>query len=156
MRKIMNRIVKFLDNHRFILILLILLFISCLFLSIKSVIFLNHKFKSYRCTESLDETYCYHEGIQIYINPEKEKKNIFKEKKSAIESLQKKYALPEFNYYTSYFYEVASLLNFNETGENEELLVFFKNYNTSYNIGNFYKENTIYYDIFYHYKLNLK
>jgi len=152
----MKKIINFLDKHRLILVILILTIISWLFIGINSLIFLNHNFKKLNCTKDLDATYCYNNDFQIYINPEVEKEKIFKEKTAEIKKLKVKYELPEFNYYTSYFYEVTSLLNYNETGENEDLLVFFKNYNNSYNISNFYKANTFYYDIFYHYKINLK
>lgn len=149
----MNKLINYLDKHRLILVLLILLFTAATFIGVNSFIFLKHKFEKLECTSELDETYCYHEIFQIYINPEAEKKNIFKEKELEIKALKAKYKLPEFNFYTSYYYEVASLLNYNETNENEELLVFFKNYNTSYEISNFYKKNTFYYDLFYHYKI---
>lgn len=155
MKKVIKKVLNFLDRHRFILIILTIFLIASLFLGINSILFLNHNFKKFNCTQELDETYCYHNDIQIYKDPEKEKKNIFKEKKAEIKKLKEKYKLPEFNFYTSYFYEVTSLLNYNETGENEDLLVFFKNYNTSYNISNFYQENTFYYDLYYHYKINL-
>jgi len=146
-------IINFLDKHRFILVLLILLLISIIFIGINSIIFLNHKFQKLECTSELDEIYCYHESFQIYINPEDEKKKIFEEKELEIKNIKEKYNLPEFNFYTSYYYEVASLLNYTETNENEDLLVFFKNYNSSYEISDFYKKNTIYYDLFYHYKI---
>ena len=151
----MKKIIKFLDKHRFILILLILLIISILFIGINSFIFLNHKFQKLECIEKIDDTLCYHKNSKIYINPEVEKENIFKAKEKEINALKEKYNLPNFNYYTSYFYEVTSLLNFNETDEDKDIYEFFKNFNASYNIDNFYKENTIYYDLFYRYKINL-
>ena len=144
----MKRTIKFLDNHRFILIILILLIISILFIGINSFIFLNHKFQKLNCTTQIDDTFCYYNNAKIYINPEREKESIFKEKEKEIKALKEKYKLPDFNYYTS-------LLNFNETDEDEEIYEFFKNFNASYNIDNFYKENTIYYDLFYRYKINL-
>lgn len=149
----MRKVIKFLDKHRLILVVLILLLITILFIGINSIIFLNHKFQNLKCTSDLDEIYCYNEDYQIYINPEKEKEKIFNEKEKEIKALKEKYNLPKFNFYTSYYYEVAALLNYNETNENEDLLVFFKNYNTSYEISDFYKKNTIYYDLFYHYKI---
>ena len=87
----MSKIIKFLDNHRLILILLILLVVSITFISIKSVIFLNHNFKKLECTNKKDEVYCYHDEKEIYINPEKEKEKIFQEKKVEINNLKKKY-----------------------------------------------------------------
>ena len=152
----MKKIISFLDKHRLILIIILLLIISFSFISVKSFIFLNHQFKKLECTNDIDETYCYHKEIKIYKDPEVEKKNVFKEKEATIESLKEKYQLPNFNFYTSYYYEVASLLNFNETDENEDLLTFFTSYNNSYGISNFYKENVFYYDLFYRYKINLK
>lgn len=149
----MKKIISFLDKHRFILVLLILFLISSIFIGINSLIFLNHKFNSLTCTKDIDETYCYSNDIYIFKNPEEEKNKIFEEEKEKIEALKKKYKLPKFNFYTSYYYEVASLFNFKETDEGEDLLLFFQKYNNSYNIGEFYKKNTFYYGIFYPYKI---
>lgn len=99
--------------------------------------------------------YCYNKETKIYRYPEEIKKVIFTEKKDDIKALKEKYKLPDFNFYTSYYYEVASLLNYNETEENKDLLEFFTNYNTSYNLSEFYKENVLYYNLFYRYKINL-
>ena len=151
----MKKIIKFLDKHRFILILLILLIISILFIGINSFIFLNHRFQKLNCTTKIDDKFCYYKNTKIYINPEEERDNIFKEKETELKALKEKFKLPDFNYYTSYFYEVTSLLNYNETDEEEDIYEFYKNFNASYNIDNFYKENTIYYDLFYRYKINL-
>ncbi len=150
---LMKKVISFLDKHRLILVLLILFLFSITFLSIKSIIFLNHKFTPLSCNKALDETYCFHDNIQILKNPNKDKEKIFKERKKEIKELKKKYKLPEFNYYTSYYYEVASLMHFTETGELEDLATFFKNYNRSYDIVNFYKKNIIYFDLFYRYKV---
>lgn len=151
----MKKIIKFLDNHRFVLIILVLLLISISFLSIKSIFFLNHKFQNLACTNDIDEMYCYNKETKIYRYPEEIKKVIFTEKKDDIKALKEKYKLPDFNFYTSYYYEVASLLNYNETEENKDLLDFFTYYNTSYNLSEFYKENVLYYNLFYRYKINL-
>lgn len=151
----MKKIINFLDSHRLILVILILILISVIFIGTNSFIFLNHKFKNINCTKDIDEVYCYHKDIKIYKNPVEEKIKIFKEKGDEIKELKEKYKLPSFNFYTSYYYEVASLLNYNETEENEELLIFFKNYNASYKIEDFYEKNTFYYGIFYPYKINL-
>lgn len=148
-----QKIINFLNTHRLILVILILMIISIFFLTIKSVIFLNHKFNAFDCTADLDETYCFHNDIQILIEPERIKEKIFIEKAKEIKELQKDYKLPKFSKYTSYYYEVASLMYFKETGEYEELVTFFKNYNRSYDIVNFYKKNVIYFDLFYHYKI---
>ena len=151
----MKKIIKFLDNHRFVLIILVLLLISISFLSIKSIFFFIYKFQNLACTNDIDEMYCYNKETKIYRYPEEIKKVIFTEKKDDIKALKEKYKLPDFNFYTSYYYEVASLLNYNETEENKDLLEFFTNYNTSYNLSEFYKENVLYYNLFYRYKINL-
>lgn len=148
-----QKIINFLNNHRLILVILILTLISLTFLTIKSIVFLHHKFNSFNCTQELDETHCFHNDIQILIEPEKTKEKVFKEKSKEIKELQQNYKLPKFSKYTSYYYEVASLMYFKETGEYEELVTFFKNYNRSYDIVNFYKKNVIYFDLFYHYKI---
>lgn len=151
----MKKVINYLDNHRLILVILILLLIVIAFFSIKTILFLNHKFNNLDCTQDLDETYCYYKETKIFRNPEEKKEDIFKEKKEEINSLKEKYKLPSFNFYTSYYYEIAALLNFNETDENEDLLIFFTTYNASYKIAEYYKKNILYYDLFYRYKINL-
>jgi len=148
-----KKIINFFDHHRLILVCCILIFVASLFIGINSFFFFHHKFTAFTCTSELDDTYCFHEYNQILKNPEESKNTFFKEKASEIKALQKKYKLKEFNFYTTYYYEVASLLNYNETGEGEELYTFFKNYNRSYDIPNFYKKYVIYFDLFYHYKV---
>lgn len=149
----MKKIISFLDKHRFILVLLILFVISTTFIGINSFSFLHHKFNNLICTKELDEIYCYNKDMQIFKNPVQEMNRTLEEKKEKVEKFKKKYKLPDFNFYTAYYYEVASLFNFNETGEDEDLLSFFKYYNNSYNIREFYKKNTFYYGIFYPYKI---
>lgn len=151
----MKKIINFLDNHRLILVILILFLITITFFCIKSILFLNYKFTNLDCTKNINETYCYYKETKIYINPEVQKEEIFKEKEKDIKILKEKYKLPKFNFYTSYYYEVAALLNYNETNENKDLLEFFTYYNASYNISDFYKENVLYYDLYYRYKINL-
>lgn len=149
----MKRIISFLDKHRIFLALIIILVISLTFIAINSFLFFHHKFKSLTCTDELEDIYCYNNDIQIFKNPNQEKEKIFKEKSEEINNLTQKYKLPKFNFYTSYYYEVAALFNFNETNEGEDLLLFFKYYNNSYSISEFYKNNTFYYEMFYPYKI---
>ena len=123
-----------------------------MFLSIKSIIFLNHDFKELKCTKKIDKTYCYYNDIKIYKNAEKERINFFEENKEKINYLIKEYKLPEFNKYTSYYYEVVSLIDI-DLNQNEDLYNFFEIYNNSYNIEEFYMKNNLYFEIFYPYKI---
>lgn len=148
-----KKVINFFDHHRILLVILILFILSISFMGIQSYLFLHHHFEALSCTKKKDETYCYHDDIQIFINPKETKETFFKENEEKIKELRTKYKLPKFNFYTAYYYEVASLMNYNETGENEDLLIFFKNYNRSYNLANFYQENVIYYELFYRYKI---
>ncbi len=149
----MKKIINFLDNHRLILVLLILLIISILFLSINSIIFLNHKFTALECTKDIDKEYCFHNDIKIFKDPNKIKENFFKENKKDIETLKKKYNLPDFNNYTAFYYNLAASIAYNMDKDNEKLLDFFSIYSNTYNLNEFYEKNNLYYDIFYHYKI---
>lgn len=150
-----KKLINFLDKHRFLLILLILMFITVIFLSIKSYQFLHHSYKSLTCTEEIDERYCYSQNIKIFKDAESERKAFFKEKEEQIKTLKEKYELPKWNKYTSYYYEVVSLLEYNNSTCEEEIYNFFHIYNNTYEISEFYKDNIFYYDIFYHFKINL-
>lgn len=148
-----KKVVKFFDSHRIILVLLTLLILSILFISLKVIIFLNHNFKPLLCTNNIDSVYCYHNEMKIFKEPEDTQKEFFKENKDSINDLIKKYNLPDFNKYTSYYYEVVAMLNYDLTGTNKNLYEFFETYNNTYNIKNFYKTNNFYYEIFYPYKI---
>lgn len=150
-----KKLINFLNNHRVILVLLILLLISILFLSINSYRFLHHTFQNLTCTKKIDDIYCYHENIKIFQNVEKSQETFFKEKEKQIEELKERYDLPKWNKYTSYYYEIASLLDYKYGYCEEELYNFFHIYNNTYKISEFYKDNNFYYDIFYHFKINL-
>lgn len=150
-----KRIINFLDRHRVFLVFLILLIITILFFTINSILFFSHSFKSSSCTENIDEVYCFHNDNKIFKNAESERKKFFKESKEKIDNLKENYDLPDWNKYTSYYYEIVALLNFNNKGTDEELYNFFHIYNNTYDITNFYKKYNFYYDIFYHYKINL-
>lgn len=149
------KIIKFLDKHRFILIILILILITVIFLSIKSFFFLNKQFKPLECLKNLDNNSCKYKNIEIFKNPEKSKKEFLKEYSKSIADLQAKYKLPNLNFYTSYFYEVAANLEYNMTMDSvlKEVYLFFQTYNNTYKLKEFYQENPIYYNIFYPYKL---
>ena len=147
-----KKIVKYLDNHRLLLILLILLIISVVFISIRSVMFFHHNFEVLTCKEIEEET-CNYKDKMIYKDPEKKKEEFFKNNSKNINQLVRKYDLPKYSIYTSYYYEIAALINFNETEEQEELYLFFHQYNNSYQLKEFYEKNIIYYNLFYHYKI---
>ena len=70
------------------------------------------------------------------------------------DELIEKYNLDEFNNYTAYYYLVASRLHY-ETNEEYKILVeFFEAYTNTYNMEKFYFDNTIYFNMFYPYKIN--
>lgn len=148
-----KRVINFFDCHRFVLVLLILLLFSLCFFGIKTFLFFHHDFKSFPCTEKRDNTTCIYQDKVIFVNPEESKEHFFKEKKEEIKKLIKDYHLPAFQFYTSYYYEIASLVNYNETSKGEDLLEFFKVYNNSYDITNYYKENVLFYNLFLPYKI---
>jgi len=148
-----KKVINFLDKHRFILVLLILFLISLLFLSFNSIRFLSHDFKNLNCTKKIDNKYCYNNDNKIFINGKVEQKTFFEKNKKQINKLKKDYDLPEFNNYTSYYYEVASLLEYNSLNNKKELYNFFDIYNNTYNIESFYLKNSFYYEIFYPYKV---
>lgn len=152
-KKILKTIIKFLDNHRLILVLLILFIISSLFLGINSLMFLNHNFKPLECTSNEDENYCYNNELKIFKNPTSSQKEFFETKKEEIAKLKNDYDLPEFNYYSAYYYEEASRLEVINTG-NEELFNFFNVFSNTYNLKKFYQKNNLYFDIFYKYKID--
>ena len=144
---------KYLDNHRFILILLILLSIVIIFLGTKSYLFLNHHFISLKFTANIDENYCWHKDLKI-LNNNSYKDEFFLEHKDEIEKLIANYNLPKFSNYTSYYYEVVSNIDYKITSQNEDIYLFFKAYNNTYDITNFFRQNTLFFEIFYPYKID--
>lgn len=149
-----KKVVNFFDSHRLFLVLLILLVVVILFLSINSYLFLHHEFKALDCTEEIDEEYCYHNDTKILKNPEESAYAFFEKYHKGIDELIEKYNLDEFNNYTAYYYLVASRLHY-ETNEEYKILVeFFEAYTNTYNMEKFYFDNTIYFNMFYPYKIN--
>ncbi len=150
----MRKIFNFLDHHRILLILLILIFIIIIFFSFNTYLFFHHRFKALECTKDIDETYCYHEDIKILVNPKKAKETFFKKYDKVIRELKNRYNLDEFNNYTAYYYLSVSQLHYEVNSEYKILETFFESYVNTYNIKTFYYKNTLYFDIFYHYKIN--
>ncbi len=153
-KRLAKKIINFLDKHRFILVILILILVSISFLGINSVIFLNHKFEPLTCTKDIDETYCYNEDIKIFKDSEKIKEKFFLNNETLIKEFVSNHSLPEFNFYTAYYYNEVASLDFIITGENEELYNFLNTYINTYDIRKFYQKNNFYYDIFYYYKIS--
>lgn len=151
----MKKIVNFLDKHRLLLVLIILLFISLIFFSIKVYQFKTIDFKKLECTKDAHDNYCFNKETLIFVNPENAKNKFFKENKKQIEELKKNYKLPDFNFYTAYYYEVTSLLDYKNSGENKYIYDFFKILSNTYSLEEIYKKNTFYYEIFYPYKISL-
>ena len=149
-----KRVVSFFDKHRLFLVLLILLVIVILFLGINSYLFLHHEFTALNCTEEIDEEYCYHNDTEIYKNPEESAYVFFEKYSDEIEELKENYNLDEFNFYTAYYYLVASRLHYEMNEEYKLLVEFFEVYANTYNLEEFYFDNTLYFNMFYPYKIN--
>ena len=151
-----QKIINFFDKHRLILILFILLIISLVFTLTKLYVFKNYNFSPFKCTSKIDDNTCLYKNTPILVNPNKTKEEIFKEYAFYIDKLKQDYQLPDFNYYTAYYYAEASNIDYNITSRNKTLNTFFNNYVNSYNLKKFYQNNSLFYEIFYPYKLNLE
>ena len=149
-----KRIVNFFDKHRIFLVLFILLIIVILFLGVNSYFFLNHKFMPLNCTKEINEEYCYHNEVEILKDPESSKEAFFEKYSDEIEELEETYNLDEFNFYTAYYYLVASRLHYDMNEEYKILVEFFERYANTYNLEEFYFDNTLYFNMFYPYKIN--
>lgn len=147
----MKKVINYLDNHRIILVILILFIISAIFFGYKSFIFLNHEFKAFKCEEETKNIYCTYKNNQILNKPE-EISNILKKYKKDLSKLQKEYKLKDFNNYTAYQYKVVALLNY-YNGGNKELYEFLEAYVNTYDLEKFYLENSFYFEIYYNYKI---
>ena len=149
----MKTLSKYLDKHRLILTLLILLIISIIFILVSLLLFLNHDFEAYECTKNKDEEICLYKSLEIFKNPIESKDKFFLEYQDEIKSLVKEYNLPEFNFYTAYYYELASNFDYQKNKRNETLNRYFKIYSNTYNLEKFYKRNNHFFSIFYPYKI---
>lgn len=149
----MKRIINTLDKHRILLILLILLVFVFLFVGIRSYIFFHHSFKKLECTSEIDDIYCMNGDNKIYKDPKAYQEQFFKEKESELRELKNSYQLPEFTIYTAYYYETASLIDYKFNSKNKDLYSFLKTYDDTYQLENFYKKNSFFYDIYYPYHL---
>lgn len=150
-----KKVISFFDRHRFILILTILFVIASIFLLINSLIFLNYEFKALECTKKIDDTYCYHNDTKILVDASESLKEFFNTYEEELNNLKKNFELPEFNYYTAYYYEKVALVNYEKNSEGEELYNFLQTYNRTYNIEAHYQKNNFYYEIFKPYKIPL-
>ena len=146
-------LINFLNKHRFLLVISILFLIVICFIIIKLIIFKTYHFKPYTCTSMVDENTCLYNNITILKEPTKYKDKIFKEYENYINDLITEYNLPEFNNYTAYLYLLASNYDYSLTNRNETLNMFFNYYVNTYNLKEFYQKNTLFYDIFYPFKL---
>ena len=149
-----KKAINSLNQHRLLLIRIILLLIIITFLSINSYLFLHHKFQALTCTEKIDEEYCYHNDIKILKNPQSSQEAFFKKYDDEISELQEKYHLDEFNFYTAYYYLVASRLNYTINNEYKIMEEFFEAYTNTYDLEQFYFKNNFYFSLFYNYKIS--
>lgn len=88
------------------------------------------------------------------MDPKKSKEKIFNNYKDEIKELQENLNLDDFGFYTAYYYQVASDLNYEIKKENKELKDFFEIYANTYDLENYYLENSIYFKWFYRYTIN--
>ena len=148
-----KKISNFFDKHRIILGIFIILIIFLIFLGTNLYIFFNYNFKKLECTSNIDEYVCLSDNIEILVNPDKTKKEIFKEYENSIKDLQDTYDLPDFDLYTAYYYTLASNIDYNLNNRNMTLNNFFNQYSNTYNLEEFYKDNNLFYDVFLPVKL---
>lgn len=148
-----KRIIDFLNRHRLILILVILIFIVIIFLAAKTILFFSHNFQALSCTEEIDDEYCYYEDTIIFVDPNASKEAFFARYDEEVAALEEEYSLPEFNYYTAYYYLVAARLNYSTKEEYKIFQNFFEVYANTYNIEEFYLQNSFYFNLFYPYKI---
>ncbi len=148
-----RKIVSFFDRHRFILSLFLMLLVSIIFILVSLILFFNHDFEALKCNKDIDQEICNYNNKEIFIKPEESINKIFREYKIEIEELKKEYKLPEFGFYTAYYYELASNFDYQKNKRNETLNKYFKIYSNSYNLEKFYKKNNLFFRIFYPYKI---
>ena len=148
-----KKVISFFDHHRIWLIVLILILIVLIFLGVKSYLFFHHEFTALTCTEGIDEEYCYHNNLEIFIDPEKSRNTFFEKYSNLIANLQEEYHLEEFNFYTAYYYLVAARLNYEINSDYKIFKDFFEVYANTYRLEEFYLDNNIYFDLFYPYKI---
>lgn len=150
-----KRIINFFDNHRITLVILILFLITLAFVSIKSYLFLHHDFIPLNCMSNINDEICNHNNMIIFTNPEKSKSAFFAQYNPEINKLQETYNLPEFNYYTAYYYELVSEIDYKLKNGREELYTFFNQFSNTYSLNDFYLKNTLYFDIFYYFRISI-
>ncbi|MDE5539103.1 MAG: hypothetical protein K2J20_01280 [Bacilli bacterium] len=150
-----RNVISFLDRHRVALVLIILFLISIIFLGVKSYLFLHHEFQNLECTSETFGYYCEHDDIQILANPIDDTKTFFEENKEEIKALNDKYSLPEFNFYTAYFYQIASEADYKIHDGSRDIYTFLESYCNTYDLKNYYIKNNFYFDIFYYFRINI-
>lgn len=148
-----QKIVKFFDKHRFILVVVCILLVVIIFFGVNCYLFFHKNFLEYKCSTSIDDNYCYYGDVKILKDPLGYKDKIFLEYENTLEEFIKKYNLPEFNMYTAYYYSLAGKMEYNITHANESLFVFFESYVNTYDLLEFYKKYNFYFEIFYPYKI---
>lgn len=149
-----KKLINFFDHHRLLLVLFLLLLIVIIFLGVNSYFFFHHDFKAFPCTEEIDDEYCYYENTKIFSNPEESKNKFFEQYQDEIENLQEEYHLKDFSFYTAYYYAIAAQLNYKITGEYKVLEDFFETYVNTYDLEDFYKEQSFYFNLYYRFKIN--
>lgn len=149
-----QKVVKFLDKHRLLLVLIILAVVVIVFLGVNILCFKFHQFKPRLCTENIDGVYCFSKGAKVFVKPEAIKKTFFKENKELIKDLVQRFELPEFNNYTAYYYKVTSEIYAGMTGD-DKLYEFFNTYSVTYDLYHFYIDYSIYFDMFYPFKIKI-
>ncbi len=148
-----RKVVSFFDRHRFILSLFIMLIVSMIFIMVSLFMFFKHDFEAFKCSKDIDKEVCIYKNKEIYSNPDKSINKVFKEYEGEIKELVKEYNLPEFDFYTAYYYELASNFDYQKNKRNETLNKYFKIYSNTYNLEKFYKKNNLFFRIFYPYKI---
>ncbi len=148
-----KKVVSFFDRHRFIFVLVILFLVSFIFIGVKIFTFLNHKFEALSCKDKIKETTCMVGNKEIFLEPEEEINKLFKEYDKEIKDLKEQYNLPEFNFYTAYYYYLVSKIDYQMYGRNESIMDYLYIYINTYNLEEFYQKNNVFYEIFYPYKI---
>ncbi len=148
-----KKISNFLDKHRLILVLSVLLLISLIFILVNLYIFFHYKFEALECPVNTKEETCINKDITILKEPEKKREEIFKEYEDNILELKEEYNLPDFNFYTAYYYTLASNIDYTKNERNITLNQFFNDYSNTYKLDEFYKNNNLFYQIFLPYKV---
>ncbi len=148
-----KKLINFLERHRIIFALIVIILVSLIYIIVNVVMFFKHDFEAFKCSKNNGEEICIYNNKEIYADPKSSIDKIFKEYEREILELKKEYKLPEFNFYTAYYYELASNFDYQMNKRNETLNKYFKIYSNSYDLEKFYKKNNLFFRIFYPYKI---